>query len=454
MTKISGDDPYLDSQEIYQLVLEYIQSALMEDMEFGKMLYKYMLLDDQMTGREVCLLLYDQGVLEYDEATVASLQSGSLSAYNFMIDKISNLEITPAQLALEPCSGGVIIVDVNTGDTLACVTYPSYDNNRLTNVMDSEYYNSLRRDLSSPFVNRVTQENLAPGSTFKPIVAIAGMEEGVITPSTVIYGAGQFTEITPSPTCWIFNQYGGHHGNETVVTAIRDSCNYFFYEVGYRLAGGRSLGGYNVEQGLATLEKYARMFGLGDKSGLEIAEYDPQISDEDAVRSSIGQGTNAFSLSHIGRYVAALANRGSVYNLTLLDRVESADGTLIEENEADLYNQVEIADSSWDAVQQGMMLVADDTTSLNALSDLGLDVAGKTGTAQQSRSHPNHALFVGYAPADNPEIAVAVRIANGYTSSNTAEVAADIFKYYFNLVDDEEILTGTASGSSGQNIAD
>ncbi len=454
VTKISGDDPYLDSQEIYQLVLEYIQSALMEDMEFGKMLYKYMLLDDQMTGREVCLLLYDQGVLEYDEATVASLQSGSLSAYNFMIDKISNLEITPAQLALEPCSGGVIIVDVNTGDTLACVTYPSYDNNRLTNVMDSEYYNSLRRDLSSPFVNRVTQENLAPGSTFKPIVAIAGMEEGVITPSTVIYGAGQFTEITPSPTCWIFNQYGGHHGNETVVTAIRDSCNYFFYEVGYRLAGGRSLGGYNVEQGLATLEKYARMFGLGDKSGLEIAEYDPQISDEDAVRSSIGQGTNAFSLSHIGRYVAALANRGSVYNLTLLDRVESADGTLIEENEADLYNQVEIADSSWDAVQQGMMLVADDTTSLNALSDLGLDVAGKTGTAQQSRSHPNHALFVGYAPADNPEIAVAVRIANGYTSSNTAEVAADIFKYYFNLVDDEEILTGTASGSSGQNIAD
>ena len=454
VTKISGDDPYLDSQEIYQLVLEYIQSALMEDMEFGKMLYKYMLLDDQMTGREVCLLLYDQGVLEYDEATVASLQSGSLSAYNFMLDKISNLEITPAQLALEPCSGGIIVVDVNTGDTLACVTYPSYDNNRLTNVMDSEYYNSLRRDLSSPFVNRVTQENLAPGSTFKPIVAIAGLEEGVITPSTVIYGAGQFTEITPSPTCWIFNQYGGVHGNETLLTAIRDSCNYYFYEVGYRLAGGRTAGGYNVEKGLAVLEKYARMFGLGEKSGLEISEYDPQISDEDAVRSAIGQGTNAFSLSHIGRYVAALANRGSVYNLTLLDRVESADGETVESFEPELYNQVEIADSSWDAVQEGMKLVADDTTSLNALSEYGLDVAGKTGTAQQSRSHPNHALFVSYAPADDPEIAVAVRIANGYTSANAAEAAADLYKYYYNLVDEEEILTGTASGSSGQNIAD
>lgn len=454
VTKISGEDPYLDSQEIYQSVLEYIQSALMEDMEFGKMLYKYMLLDDQMTGREVCLLLYDQGVLEYDEAAVAGLTSGTVSAYHFMLDKISNLEITPAQLALEPCSGGIIVVDVKTGDTLACVTYPSYDNNRLTNVMDSEYYNSLRRDLSSPFINRVTQENLAPGSTFKPIVAIAGMEEGVITPSSIIYGAGQFTEITPSPTCWIFNQYGGHHGNETVVTAIRDSCNYFFYEVGYRLAGGRTLGGYNVDKGLAALEKYARMFGLGDKSGLELSEYEPQISDEDAVRSAIGQGTNAFSLSHIGRYVAAVANRGSVFNLTLLDRLESADGELIEDYEPELYNQVEIADSSWNAVQQGMRLVAEDTTSLNALSGLGLNVAGKTGTAQQSRSHPNHALFIGFAPYEDPEIAVAVRIANGYTSANTAEVAADLFKYYYNLVDEEEVLTGTASGSSGQTIAD
>ncbi len=266
MTKISGDNPYLDSQEIYQSVLDYIQSALMEDMEFGKMLYKYMLLDDQMSGREICLLLYDQNVLEYDEDTISRLNSGALSSYSFMIDKIQKLEITPAQLALEPCSGGIIIVDADTGDTLASVTYPSYDNNRLTNVMDSNYYNSLQKDLSSPFVNRVTQENLAPGSTFKPITAIAGLEEGAITPSTVIYASGQFTEITPSPTCWIFNQYGGHHGNETVVTAIRDSCNYFFYEVGYRLAGGRSAGGYNVEKGLSILEKYARMFGLGSTS--------------------------------------------------------------------------------------------------------------------------------------------------------------------------------------------
>lgn len=164
-----------------------------------------------------------------------------------------------------------------------------------------------------------------------------------------------------------------------MTTAIRDSCNVFFYEVGYRLAGGRSAGGYNVDKGLTALEKYARMFGLGDKSGLELSEYEPRISDKDAVRSAIGQGTNSYSLSHIARYVATLANRGNCYDLTLLDKLTETDGTLIEEYQPKLHNQVQIADSSWNAVQQGMRLVAENTKSLTALSDLGLNVAGKTG---------------------------------------------------------------------------
>lgn len=454
VTRISGENPYLDSQEIYNSVLEYIQTYLMEDDEFGKMLYKYMLLDNLVSGKEICLLLYEQNVLEYDEETVSRLNSGQLSAYNFMIEKIRNLEITPAQLALEPCSGAVMIVDVNTGETLACVTYPSYDNNRLTNVMDAAYFSSLQKDLSSPFINRATQENLAPGSTFKPLVAIAALEEGVISPREEIYGRGQFTDVTPSPTCWIFNQYGGHHGNLNVSEAIRDSCNYFFYEIGYRLSGGRTSNVYSTDKGLAALEKYARMFGLGEHSGLEVAEYEPQISDIDPVRSAIGQGTNSYSISHLARYTASLANRGTVYNLTVLDKVEATDGTLVEEYEPDVYNQVEIEESSWDLVQNGMRLVAQNTSSLSALSTMGLNVAGKTGTAQQSKSHPNHALFIGYAPYEEPEIAVSVRIANGYTSANTAEVAADIFKYYFELADESEIISGQASQSTGQNIVD
>ncbi|MCI8746203.1 MAG: hypothetical protein HFI25_11115, partial [Lachnospiraceae bacterium] len=344
VTKISGDNPYLDSQEIYQSVLEYMKEYLMEDDTFSRMLYKYMILDDLVTGKEISLLLYEQGVLEYDEETISKLNTNQLTAYNFMIEKIRNLEITPAQLALEPCSAGVVIVDVNTGQTLACVTYPSYDNNRLTNVMDSAYFGSLQQDLSSPFVNRATQENLAPGSTFKPVVAVAGLEEGAISVGENIYGRGIFTDVTDRPpTCWIYNQYGGHHGDENVSTAIRDSCNYYFYEVGYRLAGGRTTNTYSTDQGLSKLEKYARMFGLGDKSGLEIPEYDPQISDIDPVRSAIGQGTNSFSVSHIARYIATVANRGNCYNLTLLDRLETTDGTLVEKYEPELYNRVEIA---------------------------------------------------------------------------------------------------------------
>ena len=152
--------------------------------------------------------------------------------------------------------------------------------------------------------------------------------------------------------------------------------------------------------------------------------------------------------------MAALANRGSVYNLTLLDKLQASDGSLVKEYEPELYGQVDISDSSWNAVDTGMRMVADDTGSLKALGDLGLHVAAKTGTAQQSKSHPNHALTISYAPAEDPEIAVAVRIANGYTSANTAEVVAELYKYYYNLVPEEEIITGTASGSTGQNIAD
>ncbi len=453
VTKISGESPYLDSQEIYQSVLEYIREALTDDPEFGKMLYKYMILDDMVSGREICLLLYEQNVIEYEEETRERLNSGQLSAYEFLREKIQNLEITPAQLALEPCSGSIVIVDVHSGETLAAVTYPGYDNNRLTNVMDAGYYNKLQKDLSLPFINRVTQENLAPGSTFKPLMAVAALEEGAVAVDETIYGSGIFRELDPqAPTCWIFNQYGGHHGDENVSTAIRDSCNYFFYEVAYRMSGGRETPeNYSTDRGLSVIGKYARMFGLGEPSGLEIPEYEPQISNMDPVRTAIGQATNSYSPSHLARYAATVANRGDCYYLTLLDKLEKTDGTLIEEYAPRLYGHVEAKDSTWDAVQEGMRMVGENTT---ALSEIGIPVAGKTGTAQQSLSHPNHGVFISYAPYGNPEIAVAARIANGYTPAYVVEMVADVYKYYFNLADREAVVTGTASGSTGQNIAD
>ena len=444
------DSPYLNAEEIYAVLMDYISTELQNDVDFQNMLYKYILLDDIVTGKEICLLLYEQGVLEYDEEAVGRLQSGSWSAYSFLLDKIRNLEITPAQLALEPCSAACVIADPHTGETLACVSYPGYDNNRLPNTMDSAYFAALNKDRSRPLYSRATQEQTAPGSTIKPVIATAGLEEGVITPSEIMHATGVYTEAYGSPTCWIYNQYRGSHGNINVVDAIRVSCNYYFYEVGFRLGGGRTTG-YSSDRALETIAKYAEEFGLTEKSGLEIPENSPHLSDTDGIRSSIGQGTNLFSVSQLARYVSAVADRGTVYNLTLLDRLTDSEGNTIEDYPVSVYNKIHMADSSWNVIQEGMHQVALNT---DAFDSLNLTVAGKTGTAQQSLRHPNHALFVGYAPYENPEIAIAIRIANGYTSANAAAMAADIFRYCFDLVDEEELLTGTASEATTEVISD
>ena len=450
---VSGLDvknSYMNSEEIYQVVVDYISSKLATDSNFHTMLYKYVILNDVVTGREVCLLLYDQGILEYDEETVGKLRSGAYSAYSFMMDKIKNLEITPGQLALEPCSAGCVITDPNTGDVLANVSYPGYDNNRLTNTMDSAYYAELNRDLAGPLYSRSTQERTAPGSTFKPISAVAGLEEGVIRSTDIIHATGVFTEAYGSPTCWIYNQYHGSHGNINMVDAIRVSCNYYFYEVGFRLGGGRSTG-YSSDRALAALSKYAAMFGFDHTSGMELPESDPKISDSDGIRSAIGQGTHLYTVSQIARYVSTIANRGTVYDLTLLDKLTDSEGNTIEDYSASVYNNIDIADNSWNTIQEGMHQVAENTA---VFKDLNLTIAGKTGTAQQSKSHPNHALFMGYAPYESPQIAIAIRIANGYTSANAASMAADIFSYYFDLTDKDELLNGSATTATSAVIND
>ena len=450
---VSGLDvknSYMNSEEIYQVVVDYISSKLTTDSKFHTMLYKYVILNDVVTGREVCLLLYDQGILEYDEETVGKLRSGAYSAYSFMLDRIKNLEITPGQLALEPCSAGCVITDPNTGDVLANVSYPGYDNNRLTNTMDSAYYAELNRDLAGPLYSRSTQERTAPGSTFKPISAVAGLEEGVIRSTDIIHATGVFTEAYGSPTCWIYNQYHGSHGNINMVDAIRVSCNYYFYEVGFRLGGGRSTG-YSSDRALAALSQYAAMFGFDHTSGMELPESDPKISDSDGIRSAIGQGTHLYTVSQIARYVSTIANRGTVYDLTLLDKLTDSEGKTIDDYSASVYNNIDIADNSWNTIQEGMHQVAENTA---AFKDLNLTIAGKTGTAQQSKSHPNHALFMGYAPYESPQIAIAIRIANGYTSANAASMAADIFSYYFDLTDKDELLNGSATTATSAVIND
>lgn len=441
VSKLTTDEKYSDSIQIYNGIVSFVNETLMEDTSFHKKMYNYMIKNSQITGKDVCMTLYEQGVLQDEDGSqYEALKKGSKSSYEFILEKISNLEITPAQLALDPCSASVVITDVNTGEVLALVTYPSYDNNRLANSIDADYYNELLNDLSLPLVNRATQQKTAPGSTFKPLTAIAGLEENKISTGETVTDRVTFDKVTPSPSCWS----SSGHGSLNAMMAIRHSCNYFFYEVGYRLSLDSS-GKFVDNLGIKRITKYAEMFGLGETSGIEIAESEPQIATEYPVTAAIGQSNHNYTNVGLARYVTTIANKGTCFNLSLLDKVTDSDGNLIKDLNPQVRNHVEISASSWNTVQSGMKLVAENTSAFNSLN---VSLAGKTGTAEERKSRGNHALFVGFAPYENPEIAFSIQIAYGYTSAYAAEIASDVLKYYYKQADPEEIVSGTASAPS------
>jgi penicillin-binding protein 2 len=440
---------YYSADEIYEELMNYIIETLKTDESFDKILYKYMIKTNALSGKKICLLLFDQGVLnKKKDAEYDALSQDQMSAYNFMYKKIYNLEITPAQLALDPCSGSIIITDPDTGAVKAMVSYPSYDNNKLANGIDAVYYASLNKDKSSPMLNRCTQMRTAPGSTFKPISSTAALEEGILDAGDYLKCTGIFDKITPSPKCWI---YPNAHGSLNVSGAIAVSCNNFFYQVGYEL--GSTNGNYNSEKGLERLAKYAKLYGLNKKSGVEITEYEPKISDEDAVRSAIGQGTHSYTPSQIARYLTSLVNEKELVNLSLLDKTTDAQGNVLTEYEKTTEGKLDVSDSTFDLIKKGMKNVVNgpDSSIKYLYKKQGLKVAGKTGTAQENKNRPNHALFISYAPYDDPEIAMTVVVPNGYTSSNAAEIARDVYKYYFNKTSKEEEKAKTALLPTGND---
>ena len=446
VTKLDLDSRYSDSEEIFEKIVDSIFLILDNTTDYQKKLFKYMLKNDVITGKQVCFILCEQGKVEIDEQDITKLYDGKISAYDFMINRIRNLDITPAQLALDPCSGSVVITDVNSGDVLAMVSYPSYDNNRMANTVDAEYYAALRSDKSNPLLNYATQYKSAPGSTFKMVTATAALMEGIITTRSTTTCLGSFDLVTPPPKCWI---YPGMHGSLNVTGAIQHSCNYFFYQIGYNMS--TQSGSYNAEEGLEMLAKYADLYGLSEKSGVEIAEYAPEVSTELPIPSAIGQGTNNYTTVGLARYVTTVANSGTCYNLTLIDKIASPDGKVIKEFDPVVRNTIEMPQSYWDAIHSGMRKVVE---GMSYFSSFGMEVAGKTGTAQESTTRANHALFVGYAPYDKPEIAIATRIAFGYSSSFAAQTSRDIIKYYYNLADDEEIVTGEADEMDAATYGD
>lgn len=440
LTKLNIGDEFYSTEELYEKLIEYIITLLQDDSSFNKKLYHSLVYSYKLSGKEICLLLFDQGVLKYDEEEIKSLKKGSVSAYQFLTKKMEELEITPGQLGLEPCSGSIVVTDVKTGEVRALVSYPSYDNNKLANTIDSAYYSKLMDEDNPavPSMNRPTQQIKAPGSTFKMVSAIASLEEGVTTLNQKIRDKVSFTEIPLAPKCW----KSSGHGNVDIVRAIEVSCNYYFYNVGYQMSLDKKEQ-YNDAKGLKTLKKYASMFGFDAKSGIELAEAEPHISEEDAVRSSIGQGNHAYTPAQISRYVSTIANSGTCYNLTIIDKVKDMEGNVVVNKKPDIYNKIDIKQSTWDAVHEGMYKVVNgpESSIKKLFNKLDVKVAGKTGTAQENpKQHPNHAVFVSYAPFDNPDISVTVVIPNGHTSSNAAEVARDVYRYYFEKENRKSIL--------------
>lgn len=430
LDKLNIGEAYYSTDELYVKLLEHIMSSLTEDLSFQKMVYKELVYSYKLTGTEICLLLFDQGVIKYNKEDITKLENGTLSPYTFITEKIRNIEITPAQLALDPCSASVVVTDVKTGDILAMVSYPSYDNNYYANKIDYNYYTKVNLDLSQPTISRATKQRTAPGSTFKMVTSIAALQEGVLSPGETVYDKTVFDKVTyQPPKDWSTSS----HGDVDVTTALEVSCNYFFYEMGWRLSNNGN-DSSKTAIGLGRLEKYAKLLGLDEKSGVEIEEAEPKSSDMDAVRSAIGQGTNNYTPVQLARYLTTVATGGTSYDLTLLDKVVDKDGNVVVDNKAKNTKIDAVNNTYWDLVREGMYKVANGSRSSVSylFKDFPVTVAGKTGTAQESRSRGNHALFVSYAPYNNPEISMVVVIPNGYASSNAVELSKNLYGYYFN----------------------
>ena len=327
--------------------------------------------------------------------------------------------------------GAAVMIDVNNGDVLAMASYPTYD---LTTIYkNAELYNAAKEDPLNPFLNRATHGLFAPGSTFKPMVATAALQEGVIEPSTRITDTGVYRYYSyPQPACWLWRQSRATHGSINVSKAIEVSCNVFFYEVG-RLTGIR------------TIDGYAAKFGLGQPTGIELPENVGTVAGPDytisqgqtwyegnVMSAAIGQENNQFTPLQMANYTATLANGGTHYAAHLLKSVKSNDyAQTIQTYEPQILDQIDIDPENLAAIHKGMIDLTTTGSLRGYFRDLDFTVAAKTGSVQVAGQNTSNATFICFAPADDPQVALAIVAQKGGSGSGLAELAADILDYYF-----------------------
>lgn len=332
-------------------------------------------------------------------------------------------------------AGAAVVLDVKTGDTLAIASCPTYDMSRF-----NEDYAELIQNTANPMWNRAVSGTYSPGSTFKPLSAIAALETGNLGLNETIEDKGVYTFYEGyQPACWIWNEYKTTHGKQNVTQALENSCNYFFYEVGRRM-------------GIDIMDEYAAKFGLGEYTGIELGEeasghmaspeYKKQVVTNvtsqdwyggDTLQAAIGQSYSLFTPVQLANYAATIANGGTRYKVNLIKNIRSSeDGTVVREFAPEVAQNIDIDPDILYAVKQGMKKVVDEGSAAEVFANYGIQVGGKTGTAQVGDGS-NNAVFIAYAPFDNPQIAVSVVLEHGVRGTNAALVAKDIFDAYFHL---------------------
>ena len=351
---------------------------------------------------------------------------------------IENLfaEKMPQRQELGAKGAACVVLDVNTAEVLSAVSYPTFD---MANY--GAEVQEKGNDPMKPFLNRAFQEAYPPGSTFKMTTAVAGLEEGIITPKTRIKDEGRYTYYTPDgPMCWIYRQYGSRHGLIDVSDAIEVSCNYFFFDVGRQL-------------GIERLDKYAALFGLGESSGIELEEAkgvmaSPEYSkshgqpwyDGNTLSVAIGQESNQFTPLQLANYIATLVNGGTRHAAHLLKEVKSSDFTQVDYTyEPEILGTIDIQEENLEAVKKGMLALTVKGSVRQAFANLPFQVGAKTGTAQTGGGSPDaHAVFVCFAPYEDPEIAVAMVVEHGEGGGDLSALCADVLRYYFSSQETRE----------------
>ena len=356
-------------------------------------------------------------------------------------------------------AGAVVVMNVNTGEVLAMASYPDYNPEKYSEEYDAN-------DETGKYVNRAISTEKAPGSTFKMVVASAALDTGEITPSTRINDSGIYP-YGDGQACWYYRSYGVGHGYLNLTQAIKYSCNYFFYDLGYRM-------------GIDTISKYASYYGLGKRTGIElIGETDGIVASReyansigyntwypaDTLSAAIGQSFNQFTPIQMVRYISMVANGGKNIDVSIIKSIVNPDGTEVSKEEIEsfvkdtvgteneLTEDLDISEENLDAIRRGMKGVTSEPggTAYSTFADFDIDIAGKTGSAQTGVEGEADGWFVGFAPFDEPEIAVVVLVEKAGSGGYTADVARAIMEEYFGM-NSEEITEDKSAESSIESV--